>query len=73
MLTTGISFINFKVKSKISRVKKELRFLINQKNQVIISLSKNYKNNFNKKILNKYKNALYYVSLNNYNNYGKKY
>ena len=55
MLTTGISFINFKVKSKISRVKKELRFLINQKNQVIISLSKNYKNNFNKKILNKYK------------------
>jgi len=55
MLTTGISFTNFKVKSKISRVKKELRFLINQKNQVIISLSKNYKNNFNKKILNKYK------------------
>tara|TARA_Y100000996_G_scaffold40962_1_gene28371 strand:- start:1566 stop:2720 length:1155 start_codon:yes stop_codon:yes gene_type:complete len=55
MLTTGISFINFKVKSKISRVKKELRFLINQKNQVIISLSKNYKNNFNKKILIKYK------------------
>ncbi len=55
MLTTGISFINFKVKSKILRVKKELRFLINQKNQVIISLSKNYKNNFNKKILNKYK------------------
>ena len=55
MLTSGISFINFKVKSKISRVKKELRFLINQKNQVIISLSKNYKNNFNKKILIKYK------------------
>ena len=55
MLTTGISFINFKVKSKISRVKKELRFLKNQKNQVIISLSKNYKNNFNKKILIKYK------------------
>ena len=55
MLTTGISFINFKIKSKISRVKKELRFLINQKNQVIISLSKNYKNNFNKKILIKYK------------------
>ena len=55
MLTTGISFINFKVKSKISRVKKELRFLINEKNQVIVSLSKNYKNNFNKKILNKYK------------------
>ena len=55
MLSKGISFINFKVKSKILRVKKELRFLINQKNQVIISLSKNYKNNFNKKILNKYK------------------
>ena len=55
MLTSGISFTNFKVKSKILRVKKELRFLINQKNQVIISLSKNYKNNFNKKILNKYK------------------
>ncbi len=55
MLTSGISFINFKVKSKISRVKKELRFLINEKNQVIVSLSKNYKNNFNKKILNKYK------------------
>ena len=46
MLTSGISFVNFKVKSKISRVKKELRFLINEKNQVIISLSKNYKNNW---------------------------
>ena len=55
MLTTGISFINFKVKSKASRVKKELKFLINEKNQIIISLSRNYKNNFNKKILNKYK------------------
>ena len=55
MLSKGISFINFKVKSKILRVRKELRFLLNEKNQVIISLSKNYKNNFNKKILNKYK------------------
>ena len=55
MLTSGISFINFKVKSKASRVKKELKFLINEKNQIIISLSRNYKNNFNKKILNKYK------------------
>ena len=53
MLSKGISFINFKVKSKILRVRKELRFLLNEKNQVIISLSKNYKNNFNKKILNK--------------------
>ena len=60
MLTSGISFINFKINLKTSYLKKKLNFLIKEKNQVIKSLDKSYKNNFNKKKLNKYKKSLNY-------------
>ena len=55
MLTSGISFVNFKLKVKSHKLKKKLNSIIKDKNQVIESLSKNYKNSFNKRQLNKYK------------------
>ena len=60
MLTSGINFINFKVNSKTSFLKKKLNFLIKEKNQVIKSFDKSYKVNFNKTKLNKYKKSLNY-------------
>jgi len=55
MLTSGINFKNFKIKSKNISIKKKLNFLLNEKNEIIKSLSLNYKNSFNKNILLKYK------------------
>ncbi len=57
MLTSGINFINFKTKKKTIIVKKKLNSLIKEKNQILESLTKNYKNSFNKKKLRKYKNS----------------
>ena len=61
MLTPRISFKNFKSK-KINPllIKKKLLGLFKEKNEVIKSLSKEYKNNFNYKILKKFKNSLEY-------------
>ena len=56
MLTKNISFKNFKVKKNNSKIKRILSSLIKEKNEVLISMSKNYKNSFKNKILNKYKN-----------------
>ena len=49
MLTKHISFKNFLIKKKNSVVKKNLNLILSEKNQVIFSLSKSYKDNFNKK------------------------
>ena len=49
MLTKHISFKNFLIKKKYSVVKKNLNKILSEKNQVIFSLSKSYKDNFNKK------------------------
>ena len=49
MFTQGISFKNFLIKKKNLAVKKKLNLILNEKNQVIGSLSKSYKDNFNKK------------------------
>ena len=57
MLTTGINFKNFKKKTKKLNFKKKLKFIFDSKNQILISLSKNYKDNFDKKTVNKYKKA----------------
>ena len=56
MLTKNISFKNFKVKKNNSKIKRIFSSLIKEKNEVLLSMSKNYKNSFNNKILNKYKN-----------------
>ena len=57
MLTSSISFVNFKKKINYTKVKKNLKLIIDNKNenQVIKSLSKNYKYSFKKKKLDKYR------------------
>ena len=49
MFTKNISFKNFLVKRKNSTVKKNLNLILNEKNQVISSLLKSYKDSFSKK------------------------
>ncbi len=59
MLTSRISFKNFKSKKvKFSSVRKKLTTLIKEKNEILKSLSKDYKYNFNHKKLKKFKNSL---------------
>ena len=56
MLTSGIFFKNFKTKkTKTSLVKKKFLEIIKEKNQVIQSLSKEYKNSFDSKMIKKNK------------------
>ena len=49
MLTENISFKNFLTKKKILITKKNLNLILNEKNQLIRSLSKSYKDSFSKK------------------------
>ena len=49
MFTQNISFKNFLIKKKKLIVKKNLNSILNEKNQVICSLSKSYKDGFSKK------------------------
>ena len=49
MLTENISFKNFLTKKKILITKKNLNIILNEKNQLIRSLSKSYKDSFSKK------------------------
>ena len=49
MFTKNISFENFLIKKKNLTVKKNLNLILNEKNQVISSLSKSYKDRFSKK------------------------
>ena len=60
MLTSGIKFTGFKIKKKNFLLKKKLNQIIEENNHIIRSLGKNYKNNFNKNNLKKYKNFLNY-------------
>ena len=55
MLTSGINFLNFKKQIKDKKIKKDLIDLININSPIIQSLSKNYKDKFNKSFLNKIK------------------
>jgi len=52
MFTQNLSFKNFLIKEKKLTVKKNLNLILKEKNQVISSLSKFYKDSFIKKILN---------------------
>ena len=61
MFTSRIAFKNFKSKKiKSLLIKKKLLALVKEKNEVIKSLSKNYKNDFNHEIIKKFKNSLDY-------------
>ena len=55
MLTSGISFVNFKKKNKSFKIRKNLQSIINDKNEILNSLSKNYKDSYKKNLINKYK------------------
>ena len=55
MLTSGINFLNFKKRAKDKKITKHLKDLINKNSPLIQSLSKNYKDKFNKSFLNKIK------------------
>jgi len=62
-LSQNIYFKNFQIKKnkkKINNIKKKLINLINENNEVILSLSKKYKYSFKIKELSKYKNFLNY-------------
>ena len=55
MFNKNIDFKNFQIKRKTKYIKKKLELLIKENNQILKSLSKKYKNSFDKKKLNNYK------------------
>ena len=55
MLTSGISFVNFNKKNKSLRLKKNLQSIINDKNEILNSLSNNYRDSYKKNFVNKFK------------------
>jgi len=60
MITSGIFFKNFKVKKKNSKIKKNLKDLIGEHNNILKSLHKNYKDQFkirNLKLYRKFKDV----------------
>ena len=59
MFTSNINFLNFRIKKK-TNVKKDLKFILRENNQVIQSLGKSYKNKFNNKSLKNFKKKLDY-------------
>ncbi len=55
MITSGIFFKNFKIRKQNSKIKKNLKKLIKENNQILKSCSKNYKDQFKIKNLRIYK------------------
>jgi len=55
MLTKNIIFKNFKLKKNTKKIKHDLKFFLKEKSILLKSLSANYKNSYNKKIISKYK------------------
>ena len=60
MLTKNIKLKLFREKKLNKKLKKKLISLLNEENFVIKSLKKEYKNNFNKKTISKFKNFVNY-------------
>ena len=55
MLTRDIKFKNYKVKSNISKIKKEFKNLLSKENKILSSLTSKYKYSYSNKIIKKYK------------------
>ena len=55
MISKRINFINYRIKKNSIAVSNKLKSIISKRDQVLMSLGKNYKNSFTKKQLNKYK------------------
>ena len=60
MLTNNIKLKLFKKKKLNKNLKIKLITLLNEENFIIKSLKKEYKNNFNKKTISKFKNFINY-------------
>ena len=60
MFTKNISFKNFLIRKKNLAVKKNLNLILNEKDQIIHSLSKFYKDSFNKKNIKHFNKKLDY-------------
>ena len=60
MLTSSIDFKNFEIKKNTQKIKKKLKKLLQENNEVIRSLRKTYKNSYNKKLVSKYNQDLNY-------------
>ena len=60
MLTRGINYINFKKKKNKINIKKKLKIILKEDNEIIRSLGKLYKYSFQKENLEKYKKKLNY-------------
>ena len=57
MFTKNIIFQNFIVKNNKKKIKQNLKYILNNKNTVIESLSTNYKDSFIKQKINKFKKS----------------
>ena len=56
MLTKSINLKSFKISKNKQKIQTKLKILLNEKNQLIKSLSKNYKDNFDFKKIKEKKN-----------------
>ena len=60
MITSGIFFKNFKKKKELSTLKKKLNSILKENNNIIQSLSSNYRDSFDKKKIGRFKKFLDY-------------
>ncbi len=60
MFTNEINFRNFKIKKDYSEIKKKFHNLFKEKNYILDSLRKNYKDSYLKSKTNKFKNSKYF-------------
>ena len=60
MVTSNIDFKNFKTKNNTKKIKKILKKILQEDNEVIKSLRKTYKNSYHRKLINKYNKASNY-------------
>ena len=58
MLTKNINFKSFKLKKNNKKIKTDLKLFLKENNMILKSLGSGYRNNYNKKILRKFKNFL---------------
>ena len=59
MLTKNINFKNFKIKNFNKKIKKDFDNLLNEKNEILKSLSISYKNSYTKKNILKFNKNSY--------------
>ena len=60
MLTKNINFKNFKLKKNNKKIKIDLNQFLNENNEILKSLSQEYKNNYNKKTILKFKKYFHF-------------